>query len=157
MQQAAEKAEAVGHLQESECNRGRHVQRVVDFYPASPQAKAEWAGLKWFIRLVRKGQRQGKEYERVSYYICSYPKADATLLAKVIRGHWGIENRLHWEKDVTLNEDSNGIRKGQAPENMSLLKNIALNIARKTGFKSMKDAIIAFANKIDKMAILIRT
>lgn len=157
MRQAAAEGTAAGQWRESEHGRGRQVERVLGLYPASPEAKAEWAGLRWFIRLVRKGQRQGRGYERVSYYICSYPKADAALLAKAIRGHWGVENRLHWEKDVTLKEDSNGIRKGQAPENLSLLKNTAINLARKSGFKSMKDAVMAFANKISKMANLIRT
>lgn len=157
MRQAAAGGRAAGHWQESECGRGRQVQRVLGFYPASPEAKAEWPGLRWFVCLARKGRRQGKDYERVSYYICSYPCADAALLAKAIRGHWAIENRLHWEKDVTLREDRNGIRKGQAPENLSLLKNMAMNLARKSGFKSIKDAVIAFANKINEMAKLIRT
>ncbi|WP_052738760.1 hypothetical protein [Pontibacter korlensis] len=64
---------------------------------------------------------------------------------------------MHWEKDVTLNEDGNGICSGQAPENLSLLKNMALNIARKSGFSSMKEAIAAFANEVGLMTKLIRT
>lgn len=79
------------------------------------------------------------------------------MLAEAIRGHWGIENRVHWEKDVTLKEDSNGISKGQAPEKLSLLKSMALNMARKNGFHSMNNAIIACANKITLMAKYIRT
>nr|WP_317048107.1 ISAs1 family transposase [Pontibacter diazotrophicus] len=157
MQQAAAEGAAAGHWQESEHNRGREVQRVLDFFPASAQARAEWPGLVWFVRLVRQGRRQGKAYERSSYYICSCEKADAAMLAEAIRGHWGIENRVHWEKDVTLKEDSNGISKGQAPENLSLLKSMALNIARRSGFLSMKDATMAFANKITLMTKYIRT
>lgn len=111
----------------------------------------------WYIRLVRRGRRQGQEFERSSYYICSLKKADVALLAQTIRGHWGIGNRVHWEKDVTLGEDGNGICSGQAPENLSLLKNMALNIARKNGFSSMKEAITAFANKIGLLTKLIRT
>jgi predicted transposase YbfD/YdcC len=84
-------------------------------------------------------------------------KADAAMLAEATLGHWGIENRVHWEKDVTLKEDSNGISKGQAPENLSLLKSMALNIARRSGFLSMKDATMAFANKITLMTKYIRT
>ena len=157
MEQAAAEGVAAGHWQESEHSRGRQVQRTLDLFPASAGAKAEWAGLTWFVCLVRRGRRQGQAYERSSYYICSYKEADAALVAQAIRGHWGIENRVHWEKDVTLKEDGNGIRKGQAPENLSLLKSIALNIARKSGFRSMKEAIMAFANRIDAMAKLIRT
>lgn len=133
------------------------MQRTLDLYGASAEAKAQWPGLVWYVRLVRQGWRQGQGYERTSYYICSLAKADAAMLAQAIRGHWGIENRVHWEKDVTLNEDGNGISSGQAPENLSLLKSMALNIARKSGFSSMKEAITAFANKIGLMTKLIRT
>lgn len=157
MQRQAAQGMAVGRWRESERGRGREVHRVLDLFPASAEAKAEWAGLVWFIRLVRRGRRQGRAYERSSYYICSYRKADAAMLAEAIRGHWGIENRVHWEKDVTLKEDGNGISKGQAPENLSLLKSMALNIARKSGFHSMKDAVMAFANKINLMTKLVRT
>lgn len=157
MEQAASGGAAAGHWQQSERSRGREVQRVLDLFVASAQARAEWPGLVWFVRLVRQGRRQGHAYRRSSYYICSYAEADAAMLAEAIRGHWGIENRVHWEKDVTLGEDGNGISKGQAPENLSLLKSVALNIARKSGFRSMKEAIAAFSNKITVMAKLIRT
>lgn len=157
MQQAAASGPASGEWQESGRKRGRQEQRVLHLYPASAPARAEWPGLVWFIRLVRSGQRQGRAYERASYYISSCKEADAALLAQAIRGHWGIENRLHWEKDVTLNGDGNGISKGEAPENLSLLSTIALNIARKSGFSSMKDAVMAFANKVTLMAKYIRT
>ncbi|RDC63977.1 putative protein YbfL [Adhaeribacter pallidiroseus] len=157
MQQVANCTPAMGQWQESERSRGRFVQRVVAVYPASAEAKADWPGLAWFIRLVRKGQRQHQAFERTSYYICSDQKAPAAMLAKAIRGHWGIENRLHWEKDVTLKEDKNRISCGQAPENLSLLKNMALNLARKNGFSSMKQAIMNFANKVINMAKLFRT
>ncbi|CAM3564911.1 hypothetical protein POKO110462_09430 [Pontibacter korlensis] len=88
---------------------------------------------------------------RAGYYICSLKEADAATLAG------GIGNRVHWEKDMTLGEDGNGISKGQAPENLSLWKSVALNIVRKSGFRSMKEAIMAFANRINAMAKLIRT
>nr|WP_262719533.1 ISAs1 family transposase [Adhaeribacter rhizoryzae] len=157
IRQTAASSVAVQYCQTSEQSRGRQLERVLELFKASQAAKAEWPGLEWFIRLVRKGKRQGQAFERVSYYICSYQKANAAMLAAAIRGHWGIENRLHWEKDVTLKEDRNGIRKGQAPENLSLLKNMAINLARKSGYNSIKEAIIAFANKIKIMAKLIRT
>lgn len=157
MRQTAAEGAAVECWQEMECSRGREVNRVLGLFPASAQAKAEWPGLVWFICLVRRGRRQGQAYERSSYYICSYKKADAGMLAEAIREHWAIENRVHWEKDVTLREDSNGISKGQAPENLSLLKSMALNLARKSGFHSMKEAIINFANKINLMTKLVRT
>ncbi|MBX0335442.1 ISAs1 family transposase [Pontibacter sp. HSC-14F20] len=157
IKQAAAQGSPVGRWQESERCRGREVRRTLELFAASAKAKAQWPGLAWYVRLVRRGRRKGQDYERSSYYICSLKKAEAAQLAQVIRGHWGIENRVHWEKDVTLGEDGNGIYTGQAPENLSLLKSMALNIARKSGFQSMKEAITAFANKIDLITKLIRT
>jgi hypothetical protein len=51
-------------------------------------------------------------------------------LATATRAHWGIENRLHWVLDVTMKEDASQLRKDHAPQNLSLLRKIALNILR---------------------------
>jgi predicted transposase YbfD/YdcC len=56
------------------------------------------------------------------------------------RGHWGIENRLHWVKDVLHNEDNNGISKGNGPVNNSILSTMAINLQRSNGFSSTMDA-----------------
>ena len=143
--------------QEGQRSRGRSERRRVALYPASPAASGQWAGLKWFVCVTRSGRRQGAVYERASYYISSYGPATAALLAAAIRGHWLIENRLHWTKDVTFGEDGCRIRKGQGAENRSLLLSMALNLMRSCGFGSMKEATIALANKIDKMSQIIRT
>ncbi|TLD46377.1 MAG: hypothetical protein FAZ92_01325 [Accumulibacter sp.] len=47
-----------------------------------------------------------------------------------MRSHWGIENRLHWVLDVSFGEDANPVRKDNAPQNLSLLKKIVLNLIR---------------------------
>lgn len=47
-----------------------------------------------------------------------------------IRGHWGVENSLHWVLDVAFNEDACRIRKDHAPANFSLLRQMALNLLR---------------------------
>lgn len=51
-------------------------------------------------------------------------------LACAIRGHWGIENQLHWSLDVTFNEDQSRIRQGHAAENAALLRRLALSILK---------------------------
>ena len=56
--------------------------------------------------------------------------ADAQVIVAVVRGHWGIENRLHWVLDVTFGEDGSRARKVYAPENLGLLHRIALNLLR---------------------------
>jgi predicted transposase YbfD/YdcC len=63
------------------------------------------------------------------HYLSSLPP-DAALLARTIRSHWGIENRLHWVLDVTFREDDCRVRVGHAPENLAILRHIALNLLR---------------------------
>lgn len=61
------------------------------------------------------------------------------LLAKAIRGHWKIENQLHWVLDVQFSEDDSRIRKDNAPQNLALIRQIALNLLNQD--KSLKAGI----------------
>jgi predicted transposase YbfD/YdcC len=63
------------------------------------------------------------------YYLLSQV-LDAATVNRLVRGHWGIENRLHWVLDVTFHEDTSRIRTGDAPQNMGVLRHIALNLLR---------------------------
>ena len=65
---------------------------------------------------------------------------DAAKMAAAIRGHWGIENRLHWHLDVSFREDACRVRKDHAPENFSRLRRIALNLLQneKTNKRGIK-------------------
>jgi predicted transposase YbfD/YdcC len=65
---------------------------------------SQWLGLKSIVRVERFGTRAGKAYEETVYYISSVT-LEASDFAKGIRGHWGVENRLHWVKDVVFDED----------------------------------------------------
>jgi predicted transposase YbfD/YdcC len=69
----------------------------------------------------------GKTSTERNYYISSIKRADARALADAIRGHWAVENQLHWHLDMSFGEDACRIRKDHAAENFSRLRRIALN------------------------------
>jgi predicted transposase YbfD/YdcC len=86
----------------------------------------DWVGLKCIIMVVRVRHLWNKTTREVQFYLTSLD-SDASKLGQAIRLHWGIENGLHWTLDVTFNEDACRIRTGHAPQNLSLLRRIALN------------------------------
>ncbi len=76
--------------------------------------------------------------------------ASPQRLLEYNRGHWSIENKVHYVRDVTFFEDSSRIRKGSGPRMMAIFKNIALNLLRSKGVKNIATAIQNFAfNKND--------
>jgi predicted transposase YbfD/YdcC len=68
------------------------------------------------------------------YYLLNQTIA-ATTVNDLVRGHWGIENCVHWVLDVTFHEDASRIRSGDAPQNMAVIRHIALNLLRKESSK----------------------
>jgi predicted transposase YbfD/YdcC len=65
--------------------------------------------------------------EEVVYYVTSLPPKVKTF-AKAVRGHWGIENRLHWRLDVIFGEDHSRVRQGNGPVSLGLLRRLALSM-----------------------------
>jgi len=112
---------------------------------------AGWHGVQRIVYLRRSGRRPSKNYCEDHYYICSYPFNKAQPLQQGIRGHWGIENRLHYVKDTHFNEDKNRIRYRPAAIMVSVFQDIAINLYRLNGYTSMKTATITYANKIKEL------
>jgi hypothetical protein len=83
-------------------------------------------------RLERVVRRGGEETREVALAITSAgpERASAEELLDFWRGHWGIENRSHWVRDVTLGEDASRIRTGNAPQVMAGLRNAAIEFLR---------------------------
>ena len=89
-----------------------------------------FSGLKSMVMVERIRLIKDKEEKEMSYFVSSL-SADAEKQSKLIRGHWAIENSLHWVLDVTFSEDRCRARTKNAPENMSLLRKICANLLQK--------------------------
>jgi predicted transposase YbfD/YdcC len=97
-----------------------------------------WKGLQ-SISLVRAERRIGEEVSRETrYYIASLPPQAHDILEGT-RSHWGIENKVHWVLDVAFREDDSRIRTGYAPENMAVLRHMAVNMLKQD--RSVKGGI----------------
>jgi len=102
--------------------------------------KDQWKNLRSLIRVQAKRTVEGKTSCEHRYYISDLPADNASGLLSYIRGHWGVENRLHWSLDVSFADDERRIRKGHGAENFSRLSRIALNLlkAEKTNKRGIK-------------------
>lgn len=80
------------------------------------------------------GQTETRRTTEVIYLICSIPteQAQPEQVAAWIQGHWSIENRLHWVRDVTFDEDNHQLRTGNAPQVMATLRNLTISLIRVT-------------------------
>jgi predicted transposase YbfD/YdcC len=80
-------------------------------------------------RATAQGHPAGKDCFDVRYYILS-TYLSVRRFAEAVRGHWGIENSLHWQLDVTFEEDQCRLRKGHADANFSILRRTALSLLK---------------------------
>jgi predicted transposase YbfD/YdcC len=100
----------------------------------------KWKDLRSLIRVRAKRTVGQDTTEEDHYYISSLPADDPAALLAYIRGHWGIENNVHWCLDINFREDDCRIRQGYAAENFSRLNRLALNLlnAEKTNAVGIK-------------------
>ena len=89
-----------------------------------------WEGLRSYIRVERETENPvtGKKREEIQYYISSF--SDLRLCAGAIRGHWGVENGLHWQLDYTFRFDENSTMDRTALTNLGLMKKMALTLLK---------------------------
>ena len=90
--------------------------------------KDKWMNLRSLIRVQSKRTLNGQTSDEYRYYITDLPAEKPSELLAYIRGHWGVENNLHWSLDISFREDERRIRAGHAAENFSRLSRIALNL-----------------------------
>ncbi len=98
--------------------------------------KGLWKGLKSFGMVESIRKEKGKNTIERRYYLSSLP-LDARRFAHAVRGHWGVENNLHWRLDIIFREDDNRARTRNAAQNLASLRRITLNLLKKD--KTNKD------------------
>jgi predicted transposase YbfD/YdcC len=121
-------------------DHGRRARRTIKAVLAP--AWIEFDDAAQVAQLRRTVTKSGKKTVEVVYLITSDRQADPATLAAWARGHWEIENRLHWVRDVTYQEDKSLVRTGNAPRIMASLRSLAISLLRLDGH-----ANIAAANR----------
>jgi predicted transposase YbfD/YdcC len=94
------------------------------------QERHQWPGLAAVGKVARVREAAGKTTRETVYYLLSAAMTPERFGAAA-RSHWGVENRLHWCLDVGMNEDQMRNRMGHGPENLAVLRHMALNLVRK--------------------------
>ena len=122
--------------------RGEERWHYVSGVPRNPPDRDRWLGLKAIGMVISNVERDGKTCVDVRYYILS-KQMPVKKFALIVKGHWAIENELHWQLDFTYREDHSRIRKGNADANASILRRIALmhlknEMTAKLGVKNMR-------------------
>ena len=110
---------------------------------------APWPGLAQVCRVERqrtpwrRGQPVGETKVEVTYYITSAPpeRAGAGELLRWVRGHWGIENQVHWVRDMDWDEDRSQVRTGAAPQVLAACRNLAQSLLRRPGCTNIAAAL----------------
>jgi Transposase DDE domain len=117
--------------------------------------RSPWPHVRQFCRVERhriplqRGVPTGPASVEVTYYITSLPpeRADAARLLTLIRGHWGIENRVHYVRDVTFDEDRSAVRSGAAPQVMAAARNLVLALLRRQHHANVAAALRTYASR----------
>ena len=93
------------------------------------QNRQQWANLNAVVKITAQRETATGTTVHSRYYISSLARPAQTLL-EVTPRHWGIENSLHWSLDVTFREDHSRVRKDNGPQNLAVLRQIALNLLK---------------------------
>ena len=139
----AEKAKnPISDNETKEKNRGRLEIRKVEVFENDfllDLEELDFKQCKYIIKVNRKVKTKKNETEENVYYISNL-KASASEFNKGIRNHWLIES-MHWIKDVVFKEDNSLIKKGNAPQNLSILRDFVINILRLNGLNDITHSI----------------
>jgi Transposase DDE domain len=113
----------------------------------------DWPGVAQVGRVESTVDYSGKSTTEARYFITSAPReiTGAAKLLECTRGHWTIENKSHYVRDVTLGEDASRIRKAAGPQVMAALRNVAVGILRTLGVDNIAAAMRRNAARVDDL------
>lgn len=127
----------------------REVYRKVWVYRAPEHLRKQWSGLKTLIWVERWGTRDGKPFHESVGYISSLELSASEFIVH-IQQHWSIENRLHWVRDVTFEED-HARPGGNAPICWAILNCFLISIIRQLRYRTIPQGIRCLTNKVEKV------
>lgn len=120
--------------EEKNVGHGRIEVRTCRILPAEriadSQIRERWEGVKTVVEITSKVCYDGDDVITKRLYISDEDYANAKYYYELARGHWAIENNLHWHLDVTFKEDDSRVRTGYAPQNLSMIRKLALQIIK---------------------------
>ena len=113
----------------------------------------DWPGVAQVGQVESVVVQAGKTSTEVRSFITSVPRsaAGAGRLLEWVRGHWSIENRSHYVRDVTMGEDASRIRKGSGPQVMAAVRNAAIGFLRLSGATNIAEALRRNASRVDDL------
>jgi predicted transposase YbfD/YdcC len=116
--------------EEVEDGHGRQEERYVSVFGKPAGVPAGWPDVAAVVQVNREREVGGKRACTTHYYLTSYA-GTAAEMAALVRGHWGIENELHWVLDVVFREDDSRVRAGHAGENLAMVRRVAVSLLRR--------------------------
>jgi len=119
----------------------------------------DWPGLKTLIEVQseRRYRRGGIEkLEKETRYYISSLETTAEDFARRIRGYWGVENKVHYVRDMTQGEDASRVRMNDLPHLFAIARDLALNLYRTAGFTNMAQAQRLCRFGLDTLSVIFR-
>lgn len=152
IQSYSENQKPVDTYTQSEKKRGKITTWTTNVYDViSNEITQKWSHLNCFIITHKEVVYKHKTVNTIAYRITNIDDLPASIFYKGIRGHWGIENRIHWVRDVIFGQDGNELLNDNAATNMAFFNTIALNFLRKNYNDSIKYAQILFGQNVKEL------
>lgn len=153
----AEHGEVLASSRTQEKNKGRYEQRYLRVFEPCTALKEGWPTIGRVLSVARTRTEKGKTTCSTHYYISSMKTKDVAGLLAIIRGHWQVENNLHWVKDVIMGEDRAKFHNYKTFKMNALYRNIVISMIKTNRLGSVKYALETFCWNPRKIMKIIRT